>query len=35
MAKQNYNDALALARKSLAAYAALMFPRFQVAKHHT
>ena len=35
MQKQSHNDVLALARKSLAAYAPLMFPTFELAKHHS
>lgn len=32
---QSHNDVLGLARTSLAAYAPLMFPQFEVAWHHS
>ncbi len=33
--RQNPNEVLGLARRSLAAYAPLMFPRFELAWHHS
>jgi len=35
MAKQNYNETLALARRSISGYASLVFPKFELAWHHS